>query len=109
MKTLSIQEHPEGITFKIFVQPRSANNMIVGLYENALKLKLTAPPVDNAANKLCVKFLAKSLGVSKSQVQIISGHTSRTKLVLLRSSQSIITENEYKGLKSAIQNLISNH
>ena len=107
MNTLSIREHPEGITFKIFVQPRSANNMIVGLHENALKLKLTAPPVDNAANKLCLKFLAKSLGVSKSQVQIISGHTSRTKLVLLRSGQSIITENEYKRLKNTIQNIMT--
>ena len=108
MNTLSIREHPEGVTFKIFVHPRSANNRVVGLHENALKLKLTAPPVDNAANTLCVTFLAKSLGVSKTQVQIISGHTSRTKQILLRSSQSIITENEYKGLKSAIQNLISN-
>ena len=105
---LQISKHPEGITFKILVQPRSAKNMIVGLHESALKLKLTAPPVDNAANKLCLKFLAKSLGVSKSQVQIISGHTSRTKQILLRSSQSIITKNEYKRLKSALQNLISN-
>ena len=106
MKTLSIREHLDGVTFKIFVQPRSANNMIVGLHENALKLKLTAPPVGNAANKLCVKFLAKSLGVSKSQVQIISGHTSRTKQILLRSHQSKITETEYKALKAAIQNLV---
>jgi len=103
---LSIREHPEGIIFKIFVQPRSAKNMIVGLHDDALKLKLTAPPVDNAANKMCIKFLAKNLGVSKSHIQIISGHTGRTKQVLLRSDQSNITETEYKTLKGAIQNLI---
>ena len=103
---LPIREHPEGVVFKIFVQPRSAKNMIVGLHGEALKIKLTAPPVDNAANKMCIKFLAKSLGVPKSQIEIISGHTSRTKQVLLRSSQSKITETEYKALKMAILNLV---
>ena len=103
---LSIREHPQGITFKIFVQPRSAKNIIVGLHGKALKIKLTAPPVDNAANKMCIKFLAKSLGISKSQIQIIAGHTSRTKKILLRSGQSKITEKEYKNLKDAVQSLI---
>ena len=103
---LSIREHPEGIIFKIFVQPRSAKNMIVGLHGDALKLKLTAPPVDNAANKMCIKFLAKSLGISKSQLEIISGQTSRTKQVRLRSDQSKITEDEYEQLKGSIQKLI---
>ena len=106
MSKLSIREHPEGIAFKIFVQPRSAKNAIVGLHGDALKIKLTAPPVDNAANKMCIKFLAKSLGVSKSQVEIIAGHTSRSKQVLLRSSQSKITKTEYDTLKAAIQNLV---
>jgi uncharacterized protein (TIGR00251 family) len=102
---LSIREHPEGIVFKIFVQPRSAKNMIVGLHDGSLKIKLTAAPVDNAANKMCIKFLAKSLGVSKSQIQIIAGHTSRTKKILLRSNQSKITESEYKALIKEILNL----
>jgi len=103
---LSIRQHPEGVVFKIFVQPRSAKNMIVGLHGESLKIKLTAPPVDNAANKMCIKFLAKSLGISKSQIQIIAGHTNRTKQILLQSSQSKITENEYKSLKAAVHNLI---
>jgi uncharacterized protein (TIGR00251 family) len=46
-----------------------------------LKIRLTAPPVDGAANEALVKFLARSLGVSKSQVEIVSGHTSREKIV----------------------------
>ena len=107
MGKLSIKEHPEGITFTIFVQPRSAKNMIVGVHGEALKIKLTAPPVDNAANKMCVKLLAKSLGISKSQIQIISGHTSRTKQILLRSSESKLTEKEYIALKQTVHNLIS--
>jgi uncharacterized protein (TIGR00251 family) len=102
---LSIREHPEGITFKIFVQPRSAKNAIVGLHGEAIKLKLTAPPVDNAANSMCVKFLAKSLGVSKSQVEIIAGHTSRTKQVLLRFSQTNISRADRVHLKNMIEDL----
>ena len=99
---LLISEHPEGIIFKIFVQPRSSKNMIVGLHGDALKLKLTAAPVDNAANKMCIKFLAKHLSVSNSQIEIISGHTSRTKQLLLRSNKSTSSENEYKRLKGLI-------
>jgi uncharacterized protein (TIGR00251 family) len=80
--------------------------MIVGLHDDALKIKLTAPPVDNAANKMCIKFLAKRLGVSNFRIEIISGHTSRTKQVLLRSDQPKITAREYRRLKEIIQKLI---
>lgn len=103
---LSIYEHPQGVAFKIFVQPRSSKNIIAGLHDDALKIKLTAPPVDNAANKMCIKFLAKRLGVSNSRIEIITGQTSRTKQVLLRSDQPKITAREYKRLKKIIQKLI---
>ena len=57
---ISIRKTPDGVVFKVLVQPRSSNNMMAGLHDGALKLKLTAPPVDNAANLMCLKFLAKS-------------------------------------------------
>jgi uncharacterized protein (TIGR00251 family) len=98
-----MSEHPQGVVFKVFVQPRSSKIMIAGIHGEALKLKLTAPPVDNAANKMCTKVLAKCIGVSNSQIEIISGHTSRTKQVLLRSDQDKITEKEYNRLKELIQ------
>jgi uncharacterized protein (TIGR00251 family) len=103
---MPIRKHPEGIIFKIFVQPRSSKNMIVGLHGDALKLKLTAAPVDNAANKMCIKFLAKHLGVSNSQIEIISGHTSHTKQLLLRSDLEKITEQERNHLKDLINCLL---
>lgn len=81
-----ITEKPEGLVVTIFVQPRASKNKIAGLHGDALKIKLTAPPVDNAANKLCVQYLAKCLKVSKSSLAIISGHTSRTKRVLVRAA-----------------------
>jgi uncharacterized protein (TIGR00251 family) len=80
--------------------------MIAGLHGDALKVKLTAAPVDNAANKMCTKFLAKQLGVSNSQIEIISGHTSRTKSILLRSDKSKLSENEYKRLNRLVAGLI---
>jgi uncharacterized protein (TIGR00251 family) len=81
-----VQETPEGVTFKVTVQPRASRNEIVGLQGDALKVRLTAPPVEGAANRLCVEFLAKCLRVRKSDVEIIQGKRSRAKKVLVRSA-----------------------
>ena len=80
------KEVPGGVTFKITVQPRASKNEIVGLQGDALKVRLTAPPVEGAANRLCVELLAKSLRVRRSDVEIIHGHRSRAKKVLVRSA-----------------------
>jgi len=82
--SLFLQENPQGIILKVFVQPKSSKNMITGIYSDALKIKLTAPPVDGAANKMCIKFLAKCLKVPKTSLEIISGHASRTKYLLYK-------------------------
>ena len=79
-----ILKKPDGIILKIYVQPKSSQNAIVGVHDDAVKIRLTAPPVDNAANELCIKFLAKQLGIPKSSMDIISGHTSRFKQVFIR-------------------------
>ena len=104
---LSIQENSRGVIFKILVQPRSSKNTLAGLHDDALKIKLTAAPVNNAANWMCIKFLAKALGVPKSSLEIVSGHTSRNKQVLLRSDRVGISEKEYDRLKQLILDLAS--
>ncbi len=91
-----------GVVFKVLVQPRSSKNMLAGLHDDALKVKLTAPPVNNAANRMSIKFLAKALGVPKSSLEIVSGHTSRNKQVLLHSDRTNISEKEYRRLKQLI-------
>jgi hypothetical protein len=63
----------------VLVQPRASVNKIVGVIDNRLKIKLKAPPVDGAANKMCIQFLAKSLHVPKSHIEILSGQSSRQK------------------------------
>lgn len=79
----AIREKPDGLIFNVRVQPRSSKNQVIGVYGDALKINLTAPPVDNAANKACGVFLAEILSVAKSSVAIISGHTGRNKKVLV--------------------------
>ena len=81
---LSIQHHPTGLTFKIRVQPRSSRNMIVGLIGDALKVKLTAPPVEGAANAMLLEFLSRCLTVPRSAVEIRAGQTGRIKQILIR-------------------------
>lgn len=81
-----IQETSKGVIFKAAIQPGSSRNEIVGLKGDALKIKITAPPVEGAANKMCVEFLAKTLKVRKSDVQIIRGQSNRSKKLLVRSA-----------------------
>lgn len=78
---LLIKEEEDGVVFKVRVQPRASMNKLVGLYEDALKIRLTAPPVEGAANEACRAFLAGLLSVSRSQVKITSGSTGRNKMI----------------------------
>lgn len=70
-----------GIILTLHIQPRASKNEVCGIQDNALKIRLTSPPVDGAANKLCREFLAERFDVAKSAVEIISGETSRHKRV----------------------------
>lgn len=80
--------------------------MIVGLHGDALKIKLKAPPVDGAANKMCIQYLAKCLKKPKSSFEIISGHTSRSKLILVHvADQKLALKSELKQLKRLISSL----
>ncbi len=98
----SLQHHPAGISLKIHVQPKSSRNRVAGLYGDALKVHLTAPPVEGAANKMCVRFMAECLGVSRAALEILSGHASRTKHLLIRCDPS-----ERELLTARIESLIT--
>jgi uncharacterized protein (TIGR00251 family) len=63
------------------IQPRASRNGVSRLEDGSLKIRLTAPPVDGAANEALVKFLSETLSISKSQIEIVSGHTGRQKIV----------------------------
>ena len=63
------------------VQPRAKTTRVAGRMEQAYRLQLAAPPVDGKANEACIAFLAEVAGVAKSHVRIVSGLTSRVKVV----------------------------
>jgi uncharacterized protein (TIGR00251 family) len=71
------------VTFNVRVIPRSSRSEIVGEHDGALKVKLSSPPVDGAANDELIRLLAKSFGVARSDVEVIAGHTSRSKKVCI--------------------------
>jgi len=73
----------KGVVVDIFVQPRASKTMVSGIHNNALKVKLTSPPVDGEANKALIKFISKLFKVPKSTITIIRGETSRAKQVLI--------------------------
>jgi len=77
--------------------------MVTGLLGDTLKIKLTAPPVDGAANVMCIKYLAKSLSVSGSRLEIISGHTGKTKYILFKYGDN---SGKPEELKSKVESLI---
>jgi len=78
---IPVLETPESVTFAVKVQPRARRNVITGELGDALKISLTAPPLDGRANEACIEFFSQALGVPKSAVSIVSGQTHRRKLI----------------------------
>jgi uncharacterized protein (TIGR00251 family) len=69
------------IVLSLHVQPGAKRTEPAGLHGDALKIRLAAPPVDGKANEALIAFLAKTLGVPKSKVELVSGQTSRAKRI----------------------------
>jgi len=78
---LRVTQTPEGVIFNVHVQPRASRCEICGPKDGELRLRLTSPPVEDAANKQCVELIAKALGIAKSRVTIKAGAKSRHKVV----------------------------
>ncbi len=78
---IPIRDSNAGATFYVRVQPRAKRNAIVGEMRDALKLALTAPPVEGKANEACIAFLAELLDVPRSSITIAAGETSRNKVI----------------------------
>lgn len=78
-----LRETSGGTLLSVKLQPRAAKNAIGEALGDELKIKVTAPPVDAAANQALVEFLAEKLNCSRGKVELIRGHTSRHKTVML--------------------------
>ncbi len=85
---------PDGVRMRVRVAPRAAHARILGIHDGALKVSLTAPPVDGAANEALIALLAEALGVPKRAIAITHGHTSKSKTVLIRG----VSEGQVRAL-----------
>jgi uncharacterized protein (TIGR00251 family) len=78
---IAIHEASGGVTFAVKIHPHAKKNSITGEMGDALKVSLTAPPVDGKANAACIEFFANLLKVPRSSVTIAAGLTSRNKVI----------------------------
>lgn len=69
---------------KVYVQPRASKTAIDGMHGDAVRVRISAPPVDNAANEALVALVASRLGIAKRQVRIVAGAASRSKVIELQ-------------------------
>ena len=81
---IPVQDTNKGATFSVRVQPRAKRNAVVGEIGEALKIALTAPPVEGKANEACIAFLAELLDLPRSSITIAAGESSRNKLIRVR-------------------------
>jgi len=93
-----LRESKKGLTFDIHVIPHASRVEIVGVQEGALKVKVTVPPVEGAANEACIKLLAKELGLKKSQLEIASGAKSRKKTIMVKDISKVELETKINNI-----------
>ncbi len=82
---IELFETTNAVTFSIRVIPRGSRSEIVGEHDGALKVKLASPPVNGAANAELIKLFAENFGVSKSDIEIVSGETSKNKRIKINN------------------------
>ena len=82
---LQIRETTSGLNIPLHVQPRAKRNELAGVYNGALKVKIAAPPVDDAANRAVVAFFSSLLNLPRSRMQIVAGTKSRDKILHINS------------------------
>ena len=80
-----IQSSKAGASIRVWVQPGATSDQVVGRFGDSIRLRVTAPPQAGQANAAVVALLAETLGVSKSLVRIVRGHSSRNKLLVEES------------------------
>ena len=85
---ISYREEGGSLVFAVRVVPRASKTAAAGEHDGALKVRVAAPPVGGAANEELTRFLAKRLGVPAQAVEIVSGHTSKTKVIKAAGAQA---------------------
>ena len=79
----------EDTILKVYLQPKSSKNEIVGSYRDGIKVKVTAPPTEGKANEALIKFLSKEFKISASSIEILKGHHSREKIIRIEGNVKV--------------------
>jgi uncharacterized protein (TIGR00251 family) len=85
---------PGGVRIAVQITPNAKKTEVIGVLDDALKLKLQAQPIEGKANEALVKFLAAALSVPKGAVTITHGHTNKRKLIEIRSAALTVEDVE---------------
>ncbi|NTW05396.1 MAG: YggU family protein [Peptococcaceae bacterium] len=81
MTDVDIKDDQDGVTIRVRIQPRASKNQFAGILDGAVKVRLSAPPVDGEANDACIKFFSSFFKVSAGSVKILSGFTGKNKII----------------------------
>jgi uncharacterized protein (TIGR00251 family) len=95
-----VRSHKKGVEINFQVLPLSSQSRIVGLHNDAVKIKLNKPPVDGQANAECCRVVAKYFRVSKTQVSVLRGTSSRQKTLLVEGVSALAVIEMLESLKA---------
>ena len=84
MKSLIVQDSKDGVILAVHVQPKASTTECVGIHGDAIKIRVTAPPADGAANDELIRFLALQLSIPSTSVRIHSGAGGRHKRIFIK-------------------------
>ena len=87
------------VRLKVYVQPRASKTELAGMHGGVIKIRISAPAVENAANRALIEFIAGHLGISKGCVHVVSGSTGRRKLLQI---EGVTAEAVAAALGSAV-------
>ena len=91
------KESTGAVTFAVKVVPRASKNLVAGVEGDAIKIRLNAPPVEGKANDGLIEFLADLLNLGRAQIEIVTGLTSRHKVVRVRGATGKQIEEKLVG------------
>jgi hypothetical protein len=89
---VKIDEKDGAVRLQVYVQPRAAQTQIVGMHGDSLKIRIAAPPVEGEANAALERFIAKLVGIAKSNVSVTAGGSSRLKTVSIENTTAAAVE-----------------
>lgn len=86
------EEDADGVTLRVRIQPNAYRDEVVGVVGGSLRIRLTAPPVEGAANKHCIRFLSKILHIAKSRIIILRGERTRDNVIRVNGMSRAVVE-----------------